>query len=143
MLKVYRRTKTAKLPTKAHKGDAGWDLYVDSDKSIFIEANSDAQLSTGISIVIGEDEVAFIRDKSGVSTKQMVSVEAGVVDSSYAGEIIVVLHNRSGRFQTIQPGQKIAQIIVMKCDTSVEVEELTELPDTTRGDGGFGSTGIF
>lgn len=124
MLKVYRRTKTAKLPTKAHKGDAGWDLYVDSDKSIFIEANSDAQLSTGISIVIGEDEVAVLQDNPEVSKEQMVSVEARVIKTGYEpAEVQVLLHNRSGKYRTIQPSQKIAKLLVLKCDPTDFEEE--------------------
>lgn len=155
-LKVFKLNENAKLPTKAHDGDAGWDLYYCGDSSIKVHAGETVIVPTGIAIVVDSSFVAIVKEKSGLSSKG-VSIHAGVVDSNYRGEVGVVVSYRSmpyiredtdgnisldDDYYVIESGQKIAQVMIVPCSTIKDVIELDKLPETERGDGGFGSTGI-
>lgn len=138
-MKVKKLVDTAILPTKAHTGDLGYDLYAQQPLAIF--PGEVKLVSTGISIEFPEGYGALLRDRSSVATKQYLFVVAGVIDNGYTGEIKIALYNGGGDVAKIQEGTKIAQMILVPT-VNFEVEEVTETTSVDgRGDNGFGSTG--
>lgn len=137
-LKVKRLHPEAQLPTRANKTDAGLDLYSIEEKVLAPGAR--AIIKTGISVEFPGGYGLFIWDRSGLSTRNGLHRLAGVVDSLYRGEVGVALINLGQGSYTIKVGDKIAQAILapIALPTVIEVDELS---DTTRGEGGFGSTG--
>jgi dUTP pyrophosphatase len=138
-LRVSRIHEEAKLPSYGHRGDAGLDLF--SVVDLVLERGQVEAVSTGIKVAIPEEYVGLIWDKSGISL-QGVHRLAGVIDAGYRGEIKVVLVNLSDAPFTIEKGMKIAQMLIQPLSV-VNIVETQELDDTTRGEGGFGSTGKF
>lgn len=136
-LKVKRLTDTAKLPTKAHDTDAGFDLYADISKEIQAPSDCMLRIPVGISISIPDGYCGLIKDRSSYGVKGD-HIYAGVIDSSYRGGLVVVMHSTYGR--KISPGDKIAQLLIVPVP-KVEIVEVDELDDTERGSNGFGSTG--
>lgn len=137
-LKVEQISPLTKLPTRAHPTDAGLDIY-SSEYQTFTPG--DRQLvKTGIKMAIPKGYAGLVWDKSGIA-KQGIRTMAGVIDSSYRGEILVNLINLSNNIYTITPGQKIAQILIQKIETP-EIIKTTIETDTDRGENGFGSTGL-
>ena len=140
-MEFVKLTDSAITPTRAY-ASAGYDLYADED--IELAYQGDWHLtSTGISIAIPEGHVGYIHAKSGLATKQGIVLKngTGVIDADYRGEVKVPLMlNQDGKV-VITKGQKIAQLVLhpIYTPTLLEVEEL---PDTERGEGGFGSSGI-
>ncbi len=138
-LKVKKIHRDAKLPLYGHWGDAGLDLFSSMD---FVLAVGQVEaIPTGIKIAVPEGYVGLIWDKSGVSLKGVHRL-AGVIDSGYRGEVKVVMINLSREPFVIERGMKIAQMLVQPIKI-VEVKEVDDLDETTRGEGGFGSTGKF
>jgi dUTP pyrophosphatase len=138
-MKVKKLVDTAILPTKAHTGDLGYDLYAQQPLAIF--PGEVKLVSTGISIEFPEGYGALLRDRSSVATKQYLFVVAGVIDNGYTGEIKIALYNGGGDVAKIQEGTKIAQMILVPT-VNFEVEEVTQTTSVDgRGDNGFGSTG--
>lgn len=146
MLKVKRLTETAKLPTRANATDAAYDVY--ADETCVIPAGQVIAVSTGIAIAspdvkIGELPVStYVRvaPRSGLAVKQSLDTFAGVIDKGYRGELKVALYNASADDYQVAQGDRIAQLIVTLILTP-DVKEVDELNDTSRGTGGFGSTG--
>jgi dUTP pyrophosphatase len=138
-LKVKKLHKDAKLPQYGHSGDAGLDLF-SSIECVLAEGQVEA-IPAGIKVAIPEGYVGLIWDKSGVSLRGVHRL-AGVIDSGYRGEVKVVMINLSDRPFAIERGMKIAQMLVQPI-TIVHVVESEDLDDTSRGEGGFGSTGKF
>ena len=134
-----KRANNAKLPTKAHPGDAGWDLYTNTSEMI-IEPSSRALVSTGCSFAIPQGYYGRIADRSGNACKQGIHILAGVIDSQYRGEVKVCLMNLSNHPLRISYGDKIAQMILTKIHEG-DMQEVVELDSTERGADGFGSTG--
>ena len=128
----------AKLPTYAHNGDAGFDLY--AIESVTIRVSERVLVSTGISMEIPDGYVGLIWDKSGLSMNHGLKNLGGVVDAGYRGEIKAGMVNLSAEDYTITVGHKVAQMLIQKVEHA-EITEVTELSDSTRGKGGFGSTG--
>lgn len=142
-LKIKRLTDTAILPTRGTSGSAGYDLYADIEDEVTINPREIVKVKTGVAIALPSAEFgAFIFARSGLSIKHGISPAncVGVVDSDYRGEIMVGLTNFSNEPYTIKKGERIAQMIIMPvvCPTLCEV---STLDDTSRGEGGFGSTG--
>lgn len=137
-LKIKRLREDAKIPHYAHPGDAGLDLY--AAESVTLAPNARAAVPTGIAMEIPEGHVGLIWDKSGLSVKHGLKTLGGVVDSGYRGEVLVGIINLSDDEYTIRKGEKVAQMIIQRKETIV-IEEAEELSDTSRGEGGFGSTG--
>jgi len=140
-LYVRRLSPQATLPSYAHPGDAGLDLY--SDVSVSIEPGESKLVGTGISIELPPNTEAQVRPRSGLALKHGISVlnTPGTIDHGYRGEVGVILINHGrGRFD-VEPGMKIAQMVIAPFLT-VSVEEAEELSSTARGQGGFGSTGV-
>ncbi len=138
-LLVERLSEEAKLPQKAHHDDAGFDLY--SSDYYSLPPYSQALVSTGIKLAIPEGFAGLIWDKSGLAS-QGITTMGGVIDAGYRGEIKVVVKNLSEDIFNIIPGQKIAQIIIQEI-SNLKLEEAIIDNETTRNDGGFGSTGKF
>ena len=139
-LKMIKLNEEAKVPTQGSQYAAGYDLY--AAEGVVIKPSETALIGTGIAIAIPEGYFGGIYARSGLSIKQGLRPAncVGVIDSDYRGEVIVALHNDSASEKEVNIGDRIAQIIIQPFQ-SIEFEELSELDDTTRGKGGFGSTG--
>lgn len=137
-LKVKKLHGDAKLPTYAHKSDAGFDLC--ANESVTIPVGARVIVGTGIAMEIPDGYVGLIWDKSGLSNNHGLKVLGGVVDAGYNGEVRVGIMNLGAEEYTVTAGHKIAQMLIQKVEHA-EIKEVTELSDTARGHGGFGSTG--
>ena len=138
-LEVKRIIPQAKLPSYGHPGDAGLDLF--STVNHTLVPGTPYAVPTGIKMAIPAGHVGLIWDKSGISLKGVHRL-AGVVDAGYRGEVQVVMINLGTTPFKIKTGMKIAQILIQPVQ-SVEVVEADNLDDTSRGEGGFGSTGLY
>ena len=141
-LKIKKLLPEAKLPVYGSANAAGADLYALTDHDIRIGANETAVVHTGLAAEIPEGYVGLIFARSGLATRKGLAPanKVGVIDSYYRGEIRVALHNDSKYMQTVEPYERIAQLVVMPY-VFARFEESEELSDTERGEGGFGSTG--
>jgi dUTP pyrophosphatase len=130
------------LPSYATAGSAGMDLRAHLPEAMVLQPMERQLIPTGLFIELPEGFEAQIRPRSGLAIKQGLTClnSPGTVDSDYRGEIKVILINLSGEVQTIQPGDRIAQMVVAKVD-QVQWENVTVLSDTVRNAGGFGHTG--
>jgi dUTP pyrophosphatase len=138
-LKVKRINPEAKLPVYGHPGDAGLDLFSVVDRDL---APGDVfAVPTGVQVAVPAGHVGLVWDKSGISLKSVHRL-AGVIDAGYRGEVQVVLINLGAAPFPVRKGMKIAQMLVQPV-AAVTVVEADSLDDTSRGEGGFGSTGLF
>lgn len=137
-LKVKKLRPDAKLPTHGHPGDAGVDFYCAED--VLFPAGKQERVSTGIAIEIPEGYVGLIWDKSSISFNLGLKVMGGVIDSSYRGEIIMNLLNVSNKDVLMTKDHKIAQLIIQKFE-HCDIEEVSEISQTVRGEQREGSTG--
>ena len=138
-VKVKKLVPDAILPSYAHPGDAGMDIYSVEDR--IIKAGERALVSTGLSIELPEGLVGLVWDKSGLANNSGLKTMAGVMDSGYRGEYKIVIFNTSKEDYFIKKGAKIAQLLIQPIMTA-EIEQVEELSDTSRGTGAFGSTGL-
>lgn len=129
----------AKMPTRAHSADAGYDLYSREDAVIY--PNAGGIFDTGVHVAIPRGFVGFLKSKSGLNVKHSIQSE-GVIDSGYVGSIHVKLFNHGSKAVRIEKGQKISQLVLLPIITP-EMELVEELEETERGSNGFGSTGKF
>lgn len=129
-----------RLPEYATSGAAGMDLKADIDEPYVIEPKSSIIIPTGIYIGLPDGYEAQIRSRSGLAFKYDIQAHVGTIDADYTGEIKVKLFNFSENKFVVQPGERIAQMVINKIET-IEWEEVKELKETERGEGGFGSTG--
>ena len=125
------------MPTRAHEDDAGLDLY--SQENQIVSAKEAGYFDTGVHIEIPKGFVGMLKSKSGLNVKFGI-VSEGVIDAGYTGSIVVKLYNHSGRDYRVKRGDKISQLVILPIITP-ELEEVKELEQTSRGSGGFGSTG--
>ena len=139
MLYFKKLHKDAVIPQRAHLGDAGMDVY--SVENVKIAPRLDTVTGLGLACGFPTDFVLLVYNKSGRSTKLKLNKGAEVIDSGYRGEIHVHLFNHSDEWVFIPKGEKIAQLILMPIWNGIP-EEVDELSDTSRGSGGFGSTGL-
>lgn len=139
---IKRLTKTAKLPTRGSNQAAGYDLYGDNEEAIAIEPHATVKVGTGLAMELPNGYFGAVFARSGLAAKKGLrpANAVGVCDSDYRGEYIVALHNDTDEVQTIDPHERIAQLVVMPY-LPVMFNEVEELSDTERGEGGFGSTG--
>lgn len=142
---IKKLRETATLPTQGSAQAAGYDIYADiPEGELVINPGQIQKVSTGICAAPEENDVALcLFPRSGLATKQGVTLinSIGLVDSDYRGEIIVPLVNH-GQFPVhIKDGDRIAQLVVIGI-TRADFEEVAELSGTSRGEGGFGSTGV-
>ena len=142
MICVKKLNSDARIPTYGSSEAAGADLYACLSAPITVAPGETAWVPTGIALEVPRGCAGLIYARSGLSTKRGLAPanKVGVVDSDYRGEITVVLLNQSKEPQTIEPGERIAQFVITPVLTPAYAE-VTELTDTERGCGGFGSTG--
>ena len=166
ILKVKRLTPTAKLPTKAHESDAGWDVYADED--VEIRPGETVKVKTGIAVQVEPGETAhetiahLIWDRSSLGSKGIHRL-AGVVDLDFSGQLLVCLtnlnifdslgnnvtvqadnswiHTSTLNTYSIKKGDKIAQVLTQRV-LKVNITEVDSLGETDRGEKGFGSSGV-
>lgn len=130
----------AVMPTRAHKDDAGLDLYMPLKQNETLDAHDSLVINTGVHIAIPKGYVGMLKSKSGLNVKYGITSE-GVIDAGYTGSICVKLYNNSDHDYCINMGDKISQLVILPIITpdTVQVESF---PTTDRGNNGFGSTGI-
>jgi dUTP pyrophosphatase len=138
-LRVKRIHPEAKLPVYGHPGDAGLDLFSVVDREL--APGEVFAVPTGIQVAVPAGHVGLVWDKSGISLKSVHRL-AGVVDSGYRGEVQVVMINLGAAPFAVRKGMKIAQMLVQPV-AAVSVIECEALDGTSRGEGGFGSTGLY
>lgn len=138
IIKIKKLHPDAKVPKYAHKGDAGFDLCASEDT--LVKRGERISVPTGIAMEIPDGYVGLVWDKNGLSVINGIKTIAGVIDSTYRGEILVAVTNHGDRNHIFEKGQKIAQMLIQKVETA-EFEEVNELSKTTRGEGRLGSTG--
>lgn len=139
---VKKLKEDAILPTYGSEFSAGADLYAVTDEPIEFLPNETKLVGTGLAMEIPEGYAGLIYARSGLASKRGLAPanKVGVVDADYRGEIMVALHNHSDKVQRIEPKERIAQLVVAPF-LKAEYYEAETLTDTTRGAGGFGSTG--
>ncbi len=137
-LKIKKISPNSVIPKYSHKGDAGFDLA--SAENYLLSPGNKIIVNTGLQMEIPDGYWGNIRDRSGLAAKKAIHVLAGVVDSHYRGEIKVVLINLGKENFEIKKGDRIAQMIITPYE-DYEIEEVSDLSETERGESGFGSTG--
>jgi dUTP pyrophosphatase len=142
-VKVLAHGEGLPLPKYMSEHAAGMDLYAGVEKELVIAPGDWKLVPTGLAMAIPEGYEAQVRPRSGLAHKQGVSVlnTPGTVDADYRGEVGVILMNHSKSDLVIKRGDRIAQMIINKIER-IEFAEVTELPSTDRGAGGFGHTGV-
>lgn len=139
VVKVLKRTETAKLPEYKTEGAFAADLY--ADENVSIPQEHTVLVDTGLSVEVPEGHVMLINIRSGLSTKGiMLANGTGIIDSDYRGPVKCIIHNGSEFPYNISNGDRIAQCYIIR-KVDVMFTETSELSDTERGEGGFGSTG--
>tara|TARA_B100001245_G_scaffold186928_1_gene145093 strand:+ start:202 stop:639 length:438 start_codon:yes stop_codon:yes gene_type:complete len=139
---VKKLDSRVKLPSYKTVGSSGMDLMALTDKPITILPKKSYLVPTGISVAMPKNYEIQIRPRSGLAAKNNISVlnTPGTIDSDYRGEIKIILFNHGSDEFLINNGDRIAQIVLMPIH-KIDFEEVDNLPDTVRGEGGFGSTG--
>ena len=139
---VKKLDSRVKLPSYKTVGSSGMDLMALTDKPITILPKKSYLVPTGISVAMPKNYEIQIRPRSGLAAKNNISVlnTPGTIDSDYRGEIKIILFNHGSDDFLINNGDRIAQIVLMPIH-KIDFEEVDNLPDTVRGEGGFGSTG--
>ena len=142
-LKIQKLRDNAIIPTRATEGSAGMDLYSCIEEAVTIQPQQRVTIPTGIAVALPSNEFAtFIFARSGLGIKHGIALSngVGVIDSDYRGELCVGLLNSSDKPYTVNPNDRIAQMVVMPvCIPTVSVVDTLE--ETQRNTGGFGSTG--
>ena len=139
---VKKLDSRVKLPSYKTIGSSGMDLMALIDKPIIILPKKSYLVPTGISVAMPKNYEIQIRPRSGLAAKNNISIlnTPGTIDSDYRGEIKIILFNHGSDEFLINNGDRIAQIVLMPVH-KIDFEEVDNLPDTVRGEGGFGSTG--
>ena len=142
-LKIRKVSENAIIPKRATGGSAGLDLCACIDAPITLNGGETALIPTGLAIELPSAEYgAFVFARSGLAIKHGIGLlnAVGVIDSDYRGEINVGVINQIGEAYTIEPGERVAQMVILPV-SMMPVEEVETLGETDRGAGGFGSTG--
>jgi dUTP pyrophosphatase len=142
MFKLKMIHDGVKVPTKAYDGDAGFDVYSHSPITT-LGFGERFKFKLGFALELPEGYVALIQGKSGLASDHGIFTIGNVIDSTYRGECHAILVCLNVASITIKPGQKVAQLLVLPCYTRTEYQIVDQLSDTTRGGGGFGSTGAI
>ena len=140
---IKRLSKDVTLPKYETKGSSGLDLAANTDKQIKILPGKSEIIPTGLAVAIPKNFEIQIRPRSGLAAKSQISVlnTPGTIDADYRGELKVILINLSDKVFVVEKGLRIAQMVLCPV-VKVTLKEVTELENTERGSGGFGSTGI-
>jgi dUTP pyrophosphatase len=141
ILRFTRLSDAAQVPARAHEDDAGWDLHAAETASI--PPGGRASVGTGIAIAIPDGHAGLVLPRSGLAARHGIALvnAPGLIDAGYRGEVRVLLLNtdRDEAFE-VGVGDRIAQLVLVRYEP-VEAEEVAQLDETTRGEGGFGSSG--
>jgi len=140
---IKRLSKDVALPKYETEGSSGLDLAANIDKQIKILPGKSEIISTGLAVAIPKNFEIQIRPRSGLAAKSQISVlnTPGTIDADYRGELKVILINLSDKVFVVEKGLRIAQMVLCPV-VKATLKEVTELENTERGSGGFGSTGI-
>jgi len=141
-LRIRRLDPDLPLPQYAHTGDAGLDLFAAQDTEL--QPFERALIPTGIAVAIPEGYAGFVQPRSGLAIKQGLSLvnTPGLIDSHYRGEIKIIAINLDAHAPiSIRRGDKLAQFVIQSV-VCADLIEVSELDETVRGEGGFGSTGV-
>lgn len=143
-IKIKKLNNLAKMPSRGSSDAAGYDLYAATDQILDIAPHSTIKVGTGLSFELPEGTFAAIYARSGIATKRGLRPAncTGVIDSDYRGPVIVALHNDTDEIQSIEPGERIAQMVLLPY-IEMKFNEVNELSNTERGEGGFGDSGRF
>src|SRR5210317_1347089 len=139
-LGIKKLSFDAIIPTRGSDRSVGYDLYSVVDTIVPCQAGN-ALVATGLAITIPPGCYGRVAPRSGLAVKHCINVGAGVIDPDYTGEVKVVLFNHGTEDFEIKKGDRIAQLILERCETPM-IKEVGLLEETLRGDGGFGSTGL-
>ena len=144
MVKILIKKTNKEVTTPKYKtdGSSGVDLSAFLEKKVVIKPNSSELIPTGLQVAIPEEFEIQIRPRSGLAAKESIGVlnSPGTIDSDYRGELKIILFNHGKEDFIINNGDRIAQMVLVPI-VKMEFEEVDSLPDTVRGQGGFGSTG--
>jgi len=140
---IKKLNKDAILPTRGSDYAAGYDVYASIPQTVVIFPHETKKIGTGLSIEVNKDYWVGVFARSGLATKEGLRPAncTGIIDSDYRGEVIVAIHNDDIQKHVIEPGERIGQLVLMPC-YEWDMQEVTELSDTKRAEGGFGSTGM-
>ena len=141
-VRIKKLNDSAKIPTYGSEFAAGADLYACLDDTCEIKPGETKLIKTGIALEVPVGYAGLIYARSGLATKKGLAPanKVGVVDTDYRGEIMVALHNHSNETRIVEPDERIAQFVITPY-LKASFDLVDELNDTTRGTGGFGSTG--
>ena len=141
-VKIKKLNPEAVVPTYGSAFSAGADLYACENDAVTIAPGETKLIHTGLSVEIPEGFAGLIYARSGLATKKGLAPanKVGVVDADYRGEVMVALHNHSSVEQSVEKGERVAQLVIAPF-LKAEFTVADELSDTVRGEGGFGSTG--
>lgn len=142
---LFTTTRDVKSPNRAHETDAGIDFFVPNDfEAVTLKPGEDVLIPSGVKVIVPRGFAMIFKEKSGVAVKKKLTCGASVVDSDYRGEVHLHLFNNGTVDQTIMPGDKIVQGVVVPvslCELELVSEDDYAMDSTKRGEGGFGSTG--
>lgn len=138
-LRVKCLRPNVSLPRRSSSGAVGYDLY--SAESVVLLPGHRALLGTGVAIVLPVGTYGRVAPRSGLAVKHGIQVGAGVIDPDYTGEVKVLLFNHGDTAFEVKSGERVAQLILERCETPPVEEVVGTLEQTARGAGGFGSTG--
>ncbi|MCF7872277.1 dUTP diphosphatase [Candidatus Woesearchaeota archaeon] len=139
-IQIKKLTNEAIIPRYVRENDAAMDIH--SIESYILKPGERKAFKTGISIAFPPGNVIVVKDRSGLAAKYGITTLAGVIDSDYRGEYLVVLLNTSEETIKIEKGERIAQLLMLPI-VRPEIEEVKELTASKRGESGFGSSGKF
>lgn len=144
MVQIKKLRENAVLPARGSAFAAGYDLCacLEGDETVIIPPHHTVKIGTGLAFALPDGTFGAVFARSGLASKQDLRPAncVGVVDSDYRGECFVALHNDSNEERTVRHGDRVAQLVLLPF-LPMEFEEADELPETVRGEGGFGSTG--
>lgn len=139
---IKKLMEHAAMPSYGSAEAAGADLYACLETAVEIAAGGTAMIPTGLAMELPEGTVGLVYARSGLASKKGLAPanKVGVIDSDYRGEVMVALHNHSAQAAVVEPGERIAQLVIAPV-LRAAFAETDALSDTVRGEGGFGSTG--
>jgi dUTP pyrophosphatase len=140
-LPIRRLREDAVLPSRAYPGDAGLDLS--ADERAELAPGERATIGTGLALALPNGRAGLVLPRSGLASRNGIGVlnAPGLIDSGYRGEVRVILHNHGSETFRVDPGMRIAQLVVVAVE-DVRLVEVEELPASERGEGGYGSSGV-
>lgn len=141
-VRIKKLSEGATIPTYGTDFSAGADLYNLTDAAVTVEPHKTVLIKTGLAVEIPDGYCGLIFARSGLATKRGLAPanKVGVIDADYRGEVMVALHNHTDMPQTVEAGERVAQLAILPF-LKAEFEVSEELSETVRGEGGFGSTG--